>query len=557
MTVWLFGDSIFRGAAIGRFPEDYAPEEAAAEPLWPMRSPAAVMNLLLSEDVVAFGGVTGLPDGVDKAVRELSERLRAGAIGPADTLVFLDVGHHAEDPDVHEAQWRALLRQAAVAEHPVRLIMCGGFDNGPRGRAACMHDRPIGGRSANDAVRAAAAAPGGDRGDTRFLALAAPLRAYHHRLKVALRRGGLSPRRRPSQHLGAAEALRPDYRRRPARRAAQPGRPRVLPRRTLGGHGRAIPRGGHGHGRPGAAGRRRGRRGRGAGPRRGRRPMSGGFTLSFAEARRRLKQNPQARWRNIAVGFEGEVWPEISPSFQLKPGDVVFTIGSCFAREIEQHLTALGCRAPMTDLRLPPQEWGGAANGAMNKFHPPSFRSPWPGPPPSTTAAARSSGPTAPPLAFDSGDGRLFDLDMAAIAPVTRERFLERRQHIYDIFAQAFSADCLMMTPGLVEAWRDRTTGLYIHETPVQRAMAAQPERWELEVLSYEACLADMLAALDVVRARNPGVKVLVTTSPVPMSATFSGEDVRIANAYSKSVLRAVCGAGRQEPRRGRLFPQL
>ena len=104
MTVWLFGDSIFRGAAIGRFPEDYAPEEAAAEPLWPMRSPAAVMNLLLGEEAVAFGGVTGLPDGVDKAVRELSERLYWGPVAPADTLVFLDVGQHAEDPDVHEAQ---------------------------------------------------------------------------------------------------------------------------------------------------------------------------------------------------------------------------------------------------------------------------------------------------------------------------------------------------------------------------------------------------------------------------------------------------------------------
>lgn len=271
--------------------------------------------------------------------------------------------------------------------------------------------------------------------------------------------------------------------------------------------------------------------------------MSGGFTLSFAEARRRLKQNPQARWRTIAAGFEGEVWPEVSPSFQLKPGDVVFTIGSCFAREIEQHLTALGCRVPMMDFRLPPEEWGGAANGAMNKFHPPSFRQSlaW-------AAAIHDRGgmvtwADCAPLAFDSGDGRLFDLDLPAIAPVTRERFLERRQHIYDIFAQVFAADCLMMTPGLVEAWRDRSTGLYIHETPVQRAMAAQPERWELEVLSYETCLKDMLAALDVVRDRNPGVKVLVTTSPVPMSATFSGDDVRIANAYSKSVLRAVCGA--------------
>ena len=111
------------------------------------------------------------------------------------------------------------------------------------------------------------------------------------------------------------------------------------------------------------------------------------------------------------------------------------------------------------------------------------------------------------------------------------------------MFAAAFSADGLMMTPGLIEAWRDTTTGLYIHKPPVNRAMAAQPDRWELEILPYEQCLADVLTAIDVVRARNPGVRVLITTSPVPMSFTFSGQDIRIANTYSKSVLRAVCGA--------------
>lgn len=197
MTVWLFGDSIFRGAAIGRFPEDYSPEEAAAEPLWPMRSPATVMNLLLGEEAARFGGITGLPDGVDKAVRELSERLRSGVIAGSDTLVFLDVGRHAENPDVHQAQWRAL-RDAAATDYPIQLVMCGGFDNGARGRAACMHDRTIGERSANDAVRTAAVAPANHRGETRFLPLAASLQAFHHGLK---RRFGVTAYRRDGVHL--------------------------------------------------------------------------------------------------------------------------------------------------------------------------------------------------------------------------------------------------------------------------------------------------------------------------------------------------------------------
>ena len=271
--------------------------------------------------------------------------------------------------------------------------------------------------------------------------------------------------------------------------------------------------------------------------------MTRGRVFGFDEARRNKAQNPLARWANVAAEFSGDVLPGVAPSFRIKPGETVFTIGSCFARNIEQHLADAGCRVPMLELSLPTEEWNGGANGAMNKFHPPAFRQCLEWTARILDKGGRVTWADCAPLAFDLGDGRVFDLDMAPTPPVTHERFVERRQHIFEVFAQAFTADCLMITPGLIEAWRDRATGLYVHEPPTQKVMVAERERWEFEILSYEQCLADLLAAIDVVRARNPDVKVLITTSPVPMAVTFSGQDVRIANAHSKAVLRAVCGA--------------
>ena len=271
--------------------------------------------------------------------------------------------------------------------------------------------------------------------------------------------------------------------------------------------------------------------------------MKRGQLFSYSQARKNKRRSDVSRWANIAGGFSGEVWPEIQPSFRIRPGQTVFTIGSCFARNIEHFLLDAGCRVPMQELRLPPEEWHGGVNSAMNKFHPPAFRQclSW------TAGIFDRDGVVTwadcAPLAFETEDGRVFDLDMASIPPVTRERFLERRQHIFDVFSTAFSADCLMMTPGLIEAWYDKQTGLYIHEAPTLKSMAVLKDRWEFEILTYEQCLADLLAAIDIVRARNPEVKVLITTSPVPLAATFSGQDVRIANTYSKAVLRAVCGA--------------
>lgn len=45
------------------------------------------------------------------------------------------------------------------------------------------------------------------------------------------------------------------------------------------------------------------------------------------------------------------------------------------------------------------------------------------------------------------------------------------------------------------------------------------------------------------------------TVSPVPLYLTFSGEDIIVANTYSKSVLRAVCNAVENSRKRVDYFP--
>ena len=268
-----------------------------------------------------------------------------------------------------------------------------------------------------------------------------------------------------------------------------------------------------------------------------------GRVLTYAQARRH-KASSRSRWRDVADDLGGELWPKLSPSFRLRAGQMVFTIGSCFARNIEANLAALGCRVPMLGFQLPPEEFDGGPNAAMNKFHPPAFRQclEW------TARIYDRDGVVnwedCEALAFEVGEGLYFDLDMAStVLPAGRGRFVARRQHVYDIFSTVFEADCLMMTPGLIEAWRDGLTGLYMYGAPYEKRMLATPERWQFEVLSYPRCLEDMLAAIDLVRARNPGVKILLTTSPVPLGRTFTERDVTIANAHSKAVLRAVCDA--------------
>jgi hypothetical protein len=59
---------------------------------------------------------------------------------------------------------------------------------------------------------------------------------------------------------------------------------------------------------------------------------------------------------------------------------------------------------------------------------------------------------------------------------------------------------------------------------------------------SYGEILRDMRRALAILRGVSRRLRVLLTVSPVPLTATASGQHVLNATTYSKSVLRAVAG---------------
>jgi hypothetical protein len=184
--IWLLGDSIFHGFALGRFPQAYSPEEIAAEPMWPLRSPASMMNLLLGEGTAELGGITGLPDPrmIESGQAALHRKLETGQIRPGpDQVVLLDVGHHAETPETHGEQWLSW-RRAVTAGQPIDLFICTGFDGlayrekkgtliGGAPLSIFAHDERF-----NGALIEAATAEGEFVGTTRVIDVAGPLEAF-------------------------------------------------------------------------------------------------------------------------------------------------------------------------------------------------------------------------------------------------------------------------------------------------------------------------------------------------------------------------------------------
>jgi hypothetical protein len=265
--------------------------------------------------------------------------------------------------------------------------------------------------------------------------------------------------------------------------------------------------------------------------------------IGYDEAMARSR-HAHSKWPARGEGnrLEPEAWPVLSPRFRLRPGETVFTIGSCFARNIEGHLAQLGFRVPAAEYRVPVEECPrGFVSGILNKYTPHSMRDEldW-------AARVLRDGPSDALLSeslFELDGGQCIDLNLASYIPVTLDRGVQRRAEIAELYRHCFEAEVVIMTLGLIEAWYDTERGAYIQQIPNAAMTRRTPERWQFEILSYADSLQAIREAIGLLgRTGRAGKKIILTTSPVPIGRSFSGEDPLLANTYSKSVLRAVCG---------------
>jgi hypothetical protein len=124
----------------------------------------------------------------------------------------------------------------------------------------------------------------------------------------------------------------------------------------------------------------------------------------------------------------------------------------------------------------------------------------------------------------------------AADLCAAREAHLAR---VRDVFSQA---DVFIFTLGLTEAWFHKPSGRVYPTAPGTIAGSFDEKIHGFVNFRLADVRADLVAALTRLKRLNPALRVLLTVSPVPLTATASGAHVLTATSYSKSVLRACAG---------------
>ena len=148
------------------------------------------------------------------------------------------------------------------------------------------------------------------------------------------------------------------------------------------------------------------------------------------------------------------------------------------------------------------------------------------------------------PEAVWEKDGRFYDPFRPGVEPggfvSPEELCASRRETLAAIAAAVKGSHVFVFTMGLTEAWQDRATGVEYAVCPGTVAGTFDAEAHGFVNHGFAALMADMTAALRLLFRVNRGLKVLLTVSPVPLTATASGNHVLTATSHSKSLLRAV-----------------
>lgn len=287
------------------------------------------------------------------------------------------------------------------------------------------------------------------------------------------------------------------------------------------------------------------------------------YDIEFKKAQENLRKDAHSRWyskndpkpENAVERMKtGTIKPKVNATHALTQNDTIFTVGSCFARNVERALDEIGFK--VSSLVGPGETAIKGRSDYLNRYNTASILH-------ELRAAAGIKDASGDAGFAKTSEGRYVDLHShPIIEPTSLEFVTAARDFLTSYFARAFTADVVTVTLGLIECWYDKKTGKYLNFAPIFGSSAqntpllSDDDRFEFRVLSYEENMENLEAIYDLLVEKNPKVKIIVTVSPVRLSATFTERDVVVANTLSKSMLRTCAESWmRKHPERIDYFP--
>lgn len=248
---------------------------------------------------------------------------------------------------------------------------------------------------------------------------------------------------------------------------------------------------------------------------------------------------------NLAINRIGQDYfvPKFTPKFKVPVSSNFFTIGSCFAREIETALMRIGVPVSSRISEIGDCDLFHIRKGVttifdfFNRYNVPSI----------TREVENISGRNnmwdSDALFYEVGEGLYDDLHYtAAVESANLETLRCRRRWIGERSSAAYrAADVVVITLGLSEAWYDNASGHYLNVLSSPAVARRYRDSLSVKVVNFGEAHKQIQRAMEIIEA--DGKRVILTVSPVPLQITYFDRDIVLSNFEAKCILRSVCSA--------------
>jgi hypothetical protein len=256
--------------------------------------------------------------------------------------------------------------------------------------------------------------------------------------------------------------------------------------------------------------------------------------------------NRQFWTRSVSGAPWADVFLDQPSKFKLSRSDRIASAGSCFARRISENLASIGYNYEFFEschplIKAKSADYGyGVFSCRYGNIY--------------STRQLRQLFDEAldlrPPIFrfAEIGAGKVIDLMRPNIGSLgfgsIEEARLDRLHHLSRVREMVEQMEVFVFTLGLTETWVDQAANVVFGSHPAVFLDSIPAEAATALNLGYEEVVEDFEYVLDLIRRhnRNPGVRVILTVSPVGLAATHQDSHVLMATTYSKSVLRAAAG---------------
>ena len=246
--------------------------------------------------------------------------------------------------------------------------------------------------------------------------------------------------------------------------------------------------------------------------------------------------------RSVSDIASHEVHPITSPRFKFSYSDQIISLGSCFAQHVARHIQNKGLNYLVTEpggSELTAENARALGYGIFSARYGNIYTSRQ-----ALQLVERSLGIRSPEIdAWRISDNSWIDPFRPNI--MSREGFASRRElhsdrqdHFNAVRTMLREADIMIYTLGLTEAWQSIHDEFVVPFPPGVFGCESNARCYEFINFDIAQTVVDLSRFVDLVRDAQPNIRVMLSVSPVPLVATYSGSHVLCATTYSKSVLR-------------------